>query len=74
MVAEPVALAYFRAKINSANLRSISLFKSIGFEQYGEPSYFGEVELRWSMNQEALQKLEGFEEPKLLEYTTFNDA
>ena len=40
-------LRYLRVKIGQGNVRSIGLFKSIGFVVLSEePNYFGEVELR----------------------------
>ncbi|KAG8158984.1 hypothetical protein KVR01_011427 [Diaporthe batatas] len=38
-------LKYLMVKIKATNARSIALFKSLGFEQEGGLSYFGEVEL-----------------------------
>ncbi|WPH01136.1 Hypothetical protein R9X50_00397100 [Acrodontium crateriforme] len=53
------ALAYFRVKINQANSGSIKLFEKIGFDWVSETAnYFGEVELRWSLEKAARSVLE----------------
>ncbi|KAK4114502.1 hypothetical protein N656DRAFT_796153 [Canariomyces notabilis] len=41
----PPRLRLLMAKINQGNAKSIALFKSLGFEQEGGVSYFGEVKL-----------------------------
>ncbi|KAK4155450.1 GNAT domain-containing protein [Chaetomidium leptoderma] len=41
----PPKLKLLMAKINQGNTKSITLFKSLGFEQEGEVNYFGEVKL-----------------------------
>jgi len=38
-------LRHLMAKIGQQNVRSVALFKSLGFEQIGEVNYFGEVTL-----------------------------
>lgn len=38
-------LKYLMVKIKATNTHSIALFKSLGFEQEGDVSYFGEVKL-----------------------------
>jgi hypothetical protein len=56
-------------KINQSNMRSIALFKSIGFVQTAAgANYFGEVELRWQPSRSELETRKGWEEPKLFEY------
>jgi RimJ/RimL family protein N-acetyltransferase len=44
--AKPKSLSYLRVKIDKDNIRSLRLFKTLGFSQASEPNYFGEVELR----------------------------
>lgn len=62
-------LAYLRAKINEANVRSIRLFESVGFEQCRDgANFFGELELRWNHNIAQLKSLEQYELPKRLTY------
>lgn len=46
-------LKMLMAKINKDNVKSIALFKALGFEQEGEVNYFGEVKL-------VLRDLEGY--------------
>jgi RimJ/RimL family protein N-acetyltransferase len=41
----PPGLKLLMAKINEGNGKSLTLFKSLGFEQEGEVNYFGEVKL-----------------------------
>lgn len=41
----PPKLKLLMAKINQGNAKSITLFKSLGFEQEGEVNYFGELKL-----------------------------
>ncbi|KAF1824275.1 uncharacterized protein K489DRAFT_288854, partial [Dissoconium aciculare CBS 342.82] len=44
-------LRYLRVKINQMNEGSIRLFESVGFVRVGEEAnYFGEVELRWTVD------------------------
>jgi RimJ/RimL family protein N-acetyltransferase len=63
------SLAYLRVKINQSNMRSIALFKSVGFVQTAAgANYFGEVELRWQPSRSELETRKGWEEPKLFEY------
>jgi len=65
-------LEYLRVKIGQANQRSLALFESVGFWKVkGEPNYFGEYELRMSVNDKPLEELtgrKGFEMPILLHY------
>ncbi|KAK4044758.1 GNAT domain-containing protein [Parachaetomium inaequale] len=44
-MASPPGLKLLMAKINQGNGKSLTLFKSLGFEQEGEVNYFGEVKL-----------------------------
>jgi RimJ/RimL family protein N-acetyltransferase len=54
------SLKYLRVKIDKDNLRSIKLFEKAGFEKVsGEANYFGEVELRWAIDQESIREIEG---------------
>ena len=49
---EPSKLAHLLAKIDAENEPSIALFKKAGFVKVSEePNYFGEVEMRWDMDQ-----------------------
>ncbi|KAK3403565.1 GNAT domain-containing protein [Sordaria brevicollis] len=50
---ETVKMKMLMAKINKDNVKSIKLFKALGFEQEGEVNYFGEVKL-------VLRDLEGY--------------
>lgn len=67
-----ISLKYLRVKIGQENAKSISLFESIGFEKTGAgPNYFGEVELRFAVNEEAARKVggaKGFDEVKIATY------
>ena len=50
----PPQLKQLVVKIQATNAASISLFKSLGFEQKGDVNYFGEVELvRWNLTTEV---------------------
>lgn len=65
-------LKYFRVKIGQANHRSLALFESVGFRKVkDEPNFFGEYELRLSVNDQTVEELEGrksFERPITLQY------
>lgn len=59
-------LRYLRVKIGASNTRSIRLFEGVGFKKISEtPNYFGEVELRRSVEDKLNQ---GEEVPRLLTY------
>ncbi|KKY29055.1 putative n-acetyltransferase 9 [Phaeomoniella chlamydospora] len=67
-------LSYLRARISATNVRSIALFKKVGFELVSEePNYFGELEMRlqregWgSKNIKSLFKETGIEETEWTE-------
>ncbi|KAF2109076.1 GNAT domain-containing protein [Lophiotrema nucula] len=51
-------LKYLRVKIGAENARSVRLFESVGFKKISEtPNYFGELELRWLIDEGALKRL-----------------
>jgi RimJ/RimL family protein N-acetyltransferase len=53
-------LRYLRVKIDKDNGRSIKLFEKVGFRKVSEEAnYFGEVELRWAVNQGSMEEVEG---------------
>lgn len=54
------ALSYLRVKIDKDNVRSLRLFKTLGFSQVSEPNYFGEVELRSKVAQGEMTDTTGF--------------
>ena len=64
----PARLEHLRTKIHETNERSISLFRSLGFEVQGAANYFGEVELRWRGGVEDVRRMKGWEEVRVLEY------
>ncbi|KAF1965750.1 hypothetical protein BU23DRAFT_16930 [Bimuria novae-zelandiae CBS 107.79] len=52
-------LKMLRVKIYKDNVRSIKLFESIGFQKKGdEPNYFGELELRWILDDDSRKDVE----------------
>jgi RimJ/RimL family protein N-acetyltransferase len=52
-------LSYLRAKIDAGNDRSIALFRKVGFEMVSEePNYFGEVEMRWNMDETKSDRIQ----------------
>lgn len=65
-------LRYLRVKINKENVKSISLFESVGFVRTSaEANYFGEVELRLQVLGNAnvlgdLEKVKGWSEKPLV--------
>lgn len=62
-------LQFLRVKVHETNAGSLRLFESIGFEKVGEgANYFGEIEMRWKPDLEALKALKGWEEVQKMEY------
>jgi RimJ/RimL family protein N-acetyltransferase len=56
-------LKLLMAKINQGNAKSITLFKSLGFEQEGEVNYFGELKLvHRHLDKLAMEVPEGYAE------------
>jgi RimJ/RimL family protein N-acetyltransferase len=55
-------LDYLRVRIGHENLRSIELFKGLGFQPVGDgkPNYFGEIELRTTPEKWREEYLEAF--------------
>ncbi|KAI4951503.1 hypothetical protein J4E91_004213 [Alternaria rosae] len=53
---KPKSLSYLRVRIDKDNIRSLSLFKTLGFSQVSEPNYFGEVELRSEVVRHGINK------------------
>lgn len=50
-------LDYLRVKIGKDNERSLKLFASLGFSQFGPVSYFGEIELRRTMRHDGVREM-----------------
>ena len=48
---------YLRVKIGKDNERSLRLFAGLGFTQVGEANYFGEVEMRRTLNHHDVTEL-----------------
>lgn len=48
---------YLRVKIGKENGRSLRLFAGLGFTQVGEANYFGEVELRRTLDRDDVTEL-----------------
>lgn len=52
-------LRCLRAKINKQNVRSIKLFKGVGFRLMSErPNYFGELEMRYMISTDSITDVE----------------
>jgi RimJ/RimL family protein N-acetyltransferase len=67
----PRSLDYFRVKIDKDNERSLKLFAGLGFEQAGEVSYFGEIEMRRPFDTAAVEELRvrfGLDKPRQIRY------
>ncbi|CAI6341598.1 unnamed protein product [Periconia digitata] len=57
---EKMRMQYLRVKIDKDNARSIKLFESVGFKRVTEqPNYFGELELRWAIEESSFKDLRG---------------
>lgn len=55
-----IELQFLRVKVSETNVGSFRLFESVGFEKIGEcANYFGEIEMRWKPDLEALKALNG---------------
>jgi GNAT superfamily N-acetyltransferase len=48
------------SKINKTNVKSRSLFESVGFGQVGKEDYFGEIELKLSGGVDGLKPVDGW--------------
>lgn len=66
-------LKFLRVKIDQDNRSSIGLFESVGFTRLaGGPNYFGEIEMRWQINENSLAELrvsEAWQAGTILTYT-----
>jgi GNAT superfamily N-acetyltransferase len=54
------SLSYLRVKVDKDNIRSLGLFRKLGFSQVSEPNYFGEVELRSNVVKDGIVQVAGF--------------
>lgn len=62
-------LNLLRVKVNETNVGSLKLFDSLGFGRVGEgANYFGEIEMRWKPDREALRASKGWERSEAIEY------